>query len=130
MTNNFRHKLTASALIAAAALLACDGSAAFAKSQNKPAKTSATAAAQMGAIPMVSPAPKPGQHDTKPGPAWQTVGGTVKSVQGDMYMVEDYNGNDMKLYIGQGTKHLRGTKRVGDPIRAEITRGGFANSVQ
>jgi ribosomal protein L21E len=84
----------------------------------------------MGAAPVVAPAPKPGQHDTKPGPAWKTVGGTVKGVQGDMYTVEDYEGNQMKLYVGQGTKHIRGNKKVGDSIRAEITRGGFANSIQ
>ena len=58
------------------------------------------------------------------------MGGTVKSIQGDMYMLEDYEGNQMKVHVGQGTKRLRGNKKVGDSIRAEITRGGFANSIQ
>lgn len=120
-----------STVIVAAALIALTGSPASAKTPKKSSHSSAAAAASlMAAAPVVAPAPKPGQHDTKPGPAWKTVGGTVKGVQGDMYTVEDYEGNQMKLYVGQGTKRIRGNKKVGDSIRAEITRGGFANSIQ
>ncbi len=106
----------------------------FAKSAKSPKKSysssAAAAAAEMGPAPAASPAPKPGQFDTKPGPAWKTVGGTVKGMQGDVYMVEDYEGNQMKLHVGKGTKQVRGNKKVGDSIRAEVTRGGFANSIQ
>jgi hypothetical protein len=124
-------QLMVSAAIVAGALIAFTGSPASAKTPKKSSRSSAAAAASlMAAAPVVAPAPKPGQHDTKPGPAWKTVGGTVKGVQGDMYTVEDYEGNQMKLYVGQGTKHIRGNKKVGDSIRAEITRGGFANSIQ
>jgi hypothetical protein len=120
-----------SAVIVAVALIAFTGPPASAKGPKKSSRSSAAAAASlMAAAPVVAPAPKPGQHDTKPGPAWKTVGGTVKGVQSDMYTVEDYEGNQMKLYVGQGTKHIRGNKKVGDSIRAEITRGGFANSIQ
>ena len=92
--------------------------------------TSAAAAASLlGSAPAV-PASKPGQQDSKPGIAWKTVGGTVKNIQGETYLVEDYEGNQMKMRVGQGTKHLRGNKKVGDTIRAEITHGGFANSIQ
>ena len=35
----------------------------------------------------------------------------------------------MKVHVGQGTKHLGGNKKVGDTIRAEITHGGFADSI-
>ena len=120
-----------STVIVAVALIAFTGSPASAKSPKKSSRSSAAAAASlMSAAPVVAPAPKPGQHDTKPGPAWKTVGGTVKGVQGDMYTVEDYEGNQVKLYVGQGTKQLRGNKKVGDSIRAEITRGSFANSIQ
>lgn len=92
--------------------------------------TSAAAAASLlGSVPESAPA-KPGQHDSKPGMAWKTVGGTVKNIQGETYLVEDYDGNQMKVHVGQGTKHLRGNKKVGDTIRAEITHGGFANSIQ
>ena len=70
-----------------------------------------------------------GSHDQKPGPAWRTFSGTVKKIEGNAYTVEDYEGNHVKLYIGQGTKHIK-QKKVGDTVRAEITRGGFANSIQ
>ncbi len=92
--------------------------------------SAAAATALLGAVPEQAPAPKPGQYDSKPGTAWKTVGGTVKEIQGETYTVEDYDGNQMKVRVGQGTKHLRGNKKVGDTIRAEITHGGFANSIQ
>jgi hypothetical protein len=100
---------------------------------NKPKShiSASTAAAATGARASTpTPAPKPGQHDTKPGTAWKTVGGTVTTIHGEIYTVEDYEGNQVQLYVGQGTKHLRGHKKVGDTVRAEITRGGFANSIQ
>jgi hypothetical protein len=80
-------------------------------------------------MPQTPEAPKPGRHDEKPGPAWKTIGGTVKQIDGNAYTVEDYEGNQVKLYVGQGTKHIK-QKKVGDTVRAEITRGGFANSIQ
>ena len=73
--------------------------------------------------------PKTVQHDSQPGPAWRTIGGTVKNVHGDIYTVEDYDGNRVTLRVGQGTKQIN-KKKVGDTFRAEITRGGFANSIQ
>ncbi len=97
----------------------------------KHATTSAAAASSLlGSVSEQPPAPKPGQHDSKPGVAWKTVGGTVKEIHGETYTVEDFDGSQMKVYVGQGTKHLRGNKKVGDTIRAEITHGGFANSIQ
>lgn len=100
--------------------------------QSKQAATTSAAAvsSRLGSVPESSPALKPGQHDSKPGVAWKTVGGTVKNIQGEVYTIEDFEGNQMKLYVGQGTKHLRSNKKVGDSIRAEITHGGFANSIQ
>ncbi|MFY4728538.1 hypothetical protein ACOSYY_05690 [Nitrospira sp. BLG_2] len=68
--------------------------------------------------------------DHKPGPAWKTIGGTIKHIKGNAYTVEDYEGNQVQLYISRDTKQLRGNKKVGDPVRAEITRSGFANSIQ
>lgn len=68
--------------------------------------------------------------DRKPGPAWRTIGGTVKSIKSDVYTVEDYEGKQVQLYISRETKQLRGNKKVGDRIRAEITHSGFANSIQ
>lgn len=68
--------------------------------------------------------------DRKPGPAWRTIGGTIKHIKGNVYTVEDYEGNQVQLYISRDTKQLRGSKKVGDHVRAEITHGGFANSIQ
>ncbi len=124
--------------IAVAALAVVALAAAPASAKDKEAKkkssgmhhsSAAAAASSTGHIPEVSQAPKRGEHDSKPGPAWKTVGGTLKHVDGNAYIVEDYEGNQVKLYVGQGTKHIK-QKKVGDTVRAEITRGGFANSVQ
>lgn len=68
--------------------------------------------------------------DHKPGQAWKTIGGTIKHIKGDVYTVEDYEGNQVQLYISRKTKQLRGSKKVGDRVRAEITHSGFANSIQ
>lgn len=70
------------------------------------------------------------RSDRKPGPAWKTIGGTIKHIKGDVYTVEDYEGNQVQLYISRETKQLRGNKKVGDRVRAEITHSGFANSIQ
>lgn len=72
----------------------------------------------------------PSQSTPRPGPAWKTIGGTIKHIKGDAYTVEDYEGNQVQLYISRETKLLRGHKKVGDRVRAEITRDGFANSIQ
>lgn len=117
-------------LVATLAIMALATAPAMAKSSKKSSHSSAAAAASsLGPIPEAPEAPKPGHHDSKPGPAWMTVGGTVKNVEGGVYMVEDYEGKPVKLYVGRGTKYLK-KKNVGDTVRAEITRGGFANSIQ
>ena len=119
-------------LVSALAMVALAMTPALAKdSKNKKfSHSSAKAAAgETAYAPEQSDAPKAGPQDSKPGPAWKTVGGTVKKIQGDSYTVEDYDGNQVTLYVGQGTKHIH-KKKVGDAVRAEITRGGFANSVQ
>lgn len=71
-----------------------------------------------------------GPSDRKPGPAWKTIGGTIKHIKGEVYTVEDYEGNQVQLHISRETKQLRGSNKVGDRVRAEITRSGFANSIQ
>lgn len=79
------------------------------------------------------------QMDTAPGPAYMTIDGKVSKIEGDVYTVQssapDYLGNginvnEVRVYVGQETKKLHGDKKVGDKIRAEVTRGGFANSIQ
>ena len=118
-------------MVGALAAVALVTAPAMAKNSKKSQSYSSAAAAasSMGSVPQTPSAPKAGQHDEKPGPAWKTVGGTLKSIDGNSYTVEDYEGNQVKLYVGQGTKHVK-QKKVGDTVRAEITRGGFANSIQ
>ena len=94
--------------------------------KKKPNYSSAKA---VGHAPHQSNAPKTSHHDEKPGLAWMTFGGTVKKIKGNTYTVEDYEGNHVSLYVGQGTKQTT-PKKVGDTVRAEITRRGFANSIQ
>ncbi len=120
-----------STIVITIAIAALAATPAMAKSSKKSSSGSSAAAtaSSMGALPRTSEAPKPGHHDEKPGPAWKTIGGTVKQIDKDAYLVEDYEGNEVKLFVGQGTKHLN-KKKVGDTFRAEITRGGFANSIQ
>jgi hypothetical protein len=79
--------------------------------------------------------------DSAPGPAHTTVDGKITKIEGSVYTIESYtdgyqnygstmNVSETKIYVGHETKKLRGDKKVGDKIRAEITRGGFANSIQ
>ena len=126
------HKKILPVLVSTLAIVALAMTPALAKdSQKKKSNhSSATAAAEATSpVPEQHNTPKAGHHDEKPGPAWMTLGGTVKKIEGNTYTVEDYEGNRVKLYVGQGTKQLK-QKKVGDTVRAEITRGGFANSIQ
>jgi ribosomal protein L21E len=119
-------------LVSALAIVALAMTPALAKdSKNKKSSRSSAKAAieAAGHAPDQGDATQAVHQESKPGPAWKTIGGTVKKVQGDSYTVEDYDGNQVTLYVGQGTKHIH-KKKVGDTVRAEITRGGFANSVQ
>jgi hypothetical protein len=79
--------------------------------------------------------------DSAPGPAFTTVDGTITKIEGSVYTIQSEstgyqnfgnttNVSEMKIYVGQQTKKLHGDKKVGDKVRAEITRGGFANSIQ
>lgn len=77
--------------------------------------------------------------DTAPGPAFTTIDGKVSKIEGDIYVVEGpsynslgggANSNEVRVYVGKETKKIGGEKKVGDKIRAEVTRGGFANSIQ
>ncbi len=68
--------------------------------------------------------------DSSPGPAFRTVSGKIVKVDGEYYDVEEYTGNRVRLHVGSRTVMINGNKKVGDKIRAEITQGGYANSVQ
>lgn len=115
------------------AVLSLDVSAVTAASSKdaKPSDLHSSAAMEGGASIRKSPQPiSADQSDRKPGPAWRTIGGTVKYIKGNIYTVEDFEGNEIQVYVSGETKQLRGSKKVGDRVRAEITRNGFANSMQ
>ena len=82
-----------------------------------------------------------GAIDTAPGPAYMTIDGKISKIEGAVYTIQSESSNYQnlgtsknvsvtKIYVGGETKMLGGDKKVGDKVRAEITRGGFANSVQ
>lgn len=83
--------------------------------------------------------PKAASMDTKPGPAFTTIDGKVTKIEGNVYVVEGpsynaldggANSSEVRVYVGKDTKRISGEKKVGDKIRAELTQGGFANSIQ
>ena len=81
------------------------------------------------------------QMDSKPGPAYSMVDGKISHIEGNVYTVQSEfanyqnlgsttNVNEVRIVVSKETKKLRGDKKVGDKIRAEVTQGGFANSIQ
>ena len=99
-----------------------------------------TAVLSMG-VAGASERPDGAAIDTAPGPAFTTVDGKISKIEGSVYTIQSEstgyqnqgsttNVSEMKIYVGQQTKKLHGDKKVGDKVRAEITRGGFANSIQ
>ncbi len=81
------------------------------------------------------------EMDSKPGPAYMMVDGKISKIEGNVYTVQSEssnyqnlgsttNVNEVRIVVNQETKKLHGDKKVGDKIRAEVTFGGFANSIQ
>ena len=68
--------------------------------------------------------------DSSKGPAFRTVSGKVVQIKGSYYDVEEHTGDKVRLHVNQETVMLKGDKKVGDKIRAEVTSGGHANSIQ
>jgi hypothetical protein len=77
--------------------------------------------------------------DSDPGPAFMTLDGTITKIEGETYTVQNEapNAEDqrnavnvVKIVVGKDTKKLHGDKKVGEKIRAEVTRGWYANSTQ
>ena len=94
------------------------------------AVTAVLAAFALNSPAMAGEKVKKPKLDTKPGPAHRMLEGKVKRIQGEVYTVEDYEGNEVQMYVSKDTKKLRGSKKAGDSVRAEITAGHHANSIQ
>lgn len=80
--------------------------------------------------PTTAPSDPKMVFDTKPGPAFMMVDGKLNKIDGNFYVVEDFTGKEMRLYVSKDTKKMRGEKKPGDLIRAEVTKGWYANSIQ
>ncbi len=131
-----KSSITCVALAAVFGLVSMQPADAASKKQSQSAMNSATSSAQSVAKQSAQAASNSahaahaGQLDQKPGPAHRTVSGTVKQVNGPVYVMEDYEGREVRMFVSSQTKKLRGEKKPGDSIRAELTYGGHANSVQ
>lgn len=77
--------------------------------------------------------------ETAAGPAFETFDGTLSTIDGNVYVVDqfitDYRGEEIKekqvrVLVTNETLKLHGDKQIGDRVRVEMTRGGFANSVE
>ncbi len=85
--------------------------------------------------------------DTAPGLTQSIIDGEVIKIEGNVYTVlSGYPDNgsasqargwggslpqkEVRVYVSKETKKIKGDKKVGDRIRAEVTHGGFANSIQ
>jgi uncharacterized protein YdeI (BOF family) len=126
-------KQTLQALVRAVAIVALAMTPALAKDSNnkKSRHSSAKAASEAdGHVPEQSDTANAGHYDSTSGPAWKTIGGTVKNVQGDIYTVEDYEGNQVKLHVGQGrsTSTRRGSGTLfALKLREAASRIQFSN---
>ncbi len=122
-------KILSSIVIGTFTVIAWSAAPALAKSSVQEEKDISSSSPAEATKQTPDPA-KNNQSDRHPGPAWRTISGTIKHIRGEVYTVEDYEGNQIQLYISRETKHLRGAKKAGDRVRAEITQSGFANSIQ
>ncbi len=86
--------------------------------------TPATTVSAVGTGKMVTPT------DTTTGPAFRTVSGKLIKIKSPYYDVLEWNGSRVRLHVNKTTVLVNGPKKVGQMIRAEITRGGHANSIQ
>ncbi len=114
----FRDKLMVIAVVLAFGLgtVACSGTMG--------SSTPSTTVSGVGTGKIVTPT------DTTTGPAFRTVSGKLIKIDGPYYDVLEWNGSRVRLHVNNKTVKVNGNKNVGQMIRAEITRGGHANSIQ
>lgn len=117
-----RHILTATAVTLAFGLgvAACSAPGGSMSSSSPRGHSTVTAPTNEPAMPT----------DTSPGPAHRTISGKVVKISGVYYDVLEYTGTRVRLHVNNKTVKINGDKKVGDMIRAEITKGGHANSIQ
>ena len=97
----------------------------------KSSHSSAKAAAEAtGHIPTQRDVPKAGHHDEKPGPAWRTLVGTVKKIEGNVYTVEDYEATTSS-FTWATVRNTSSQRRSGIPsvqrLHGAVSRISFSN---
>lgn len=70
---------------------------------------------------------KPLVADAQTGP--QTVQGDVLKMDGDVYIVKDMTGKEIRLHVDK-TTDLQGAVKAGDKIEAQVTEQGHALSMK
>jgi ribosomal protein S1 len=69
-------------------------------------------------------------HAADPTPA-KTIQGEILRVEGDIYVVRDHAGKEVRLHVDDKTDRLdHAVLQVGDPIRAYVTPDGHATSIK
>ena len=84
-------------------VLAKDDKKTGSKKPETHASTVAASAASEAHVSHLDQGQKIGHLAPKTGPAWKTLGGTLKNIHGNVYTVEDYEGNQVQLQIGHGS---------------------------
>lgn len=65
-----------------------------------------------------------------PSNAFETLDGKLLKIDGEFYVIQDFTGKEKRLHVSEETVMLSGPKKPGDSVRAEITKGGHAISIQ
>lgn len=60
----------------------------------------------------------------------QSIEGKLLKIDGDFYIVEDASGKQARLHVSQDTIIENGPKKVGDMVRAKVTKSGHATTIQ
>ena len=61
---------------------------------------------------------------------FRTLDGKLLKIDGEYYVIEDYEGREKRLHVSKETLMLNGPKQPGDSVRVEITKTGHAVSIQ
>lgn len=99
------------------------GLAKSSKHEKKPASSSSS----VEVIHMTGTTLTTGRRDDRPGPAWRTISVTAKQMTADTYTVEDYEGNQVQLYVGKEPSTFGATRRSGVPY-AQKSRGAVSRT--
>jgi hypothetical protein len=81
------------------------------------------------AILTVGMAPLTNAAEPMAAPGSQTVKGDLLRIEGEIYVVKDTSGKEVRLHV-DGSSKLEGTFRSGDKIEAQTTDKGHALSIK